>query len=207
MTNIKTVCMVALLLVATAQALVPSGPKGSTYTSGQRSSSAVEVGAPMDWFEPAAPKGEERVGDFFRSIMEQLAPLATGITDEGTKAKAPPTTAWVSSTVFAGKVSWYRPKMGYGFIGTEESGFRDQVFVHQSELQADGFRSLMEGERVEFRVAKDRKGRLRAVHVTGPEGGDLAVTTYRNQRIAEINEYDFGQWLEDGMRDALEEEP
>jgi len=44
--------------------------------------------------------------------------------------------------------------------------------VHQSEIQTDGFRSLSEGERVEFEITTDQ-GRSKAVRVTGPNGGPV----------------------------------
>lgn len=55
----------------------------------------------------------------------------------------------------AGTVKWFNPSKGYGFI-ERESG--DDVFVHFSEIQADGYRTLSEGQRVEFTVADGAKG-------------------------------------------------
>jgi len=54
-----------------------------------------------------------------------------------------------------GKVKWFNSKKGFGFI-TPESG--DDVFVHFSEIQADGFRNLEEGDSVEFEVENDQRG-------------------------------------------------
>jgi len=54
-----------------------------------------------------------------------------------------------------GTVKWFNPSKGYGFI-ERESG--DDVFVHFSEIQADGYRTLAEGQRVEFTVADGAKG-------------------------------------------------
>ena len=54
-----------------------------------------------------------------------------------------------------GTVKWFNPSKGYGFI-ERESG--DDVFVHFSEIQADGYRTLGEGQRVEFAVAEGAKG-------------------------------------------------
>jgi CspA family cold shock protein len=54
-----------------------------------------------------------------------------------------------------GKVKWFNDAKGYGFI-QRASG--DDVFVHHSAIQATGFKSLTEGEAVEFTVTKGPKG-------------------------------------------------
>lgn len=66
-----------------------------------------------------------------------------------------------------GKVKWFDVKKGYGFL-TPDDGSPD-VFVHQTAIHADGFRSLAEGETVEFSTVNER-GRLKADRVTGPRG-------------------------------------
>ena len=60
-----------------------------------------------------------------------------------------------------GTVKWFNASKGYGFI--ERQGGPD-VFVHFSAIQADGFRSLQEGQRVEFTIEKGPKG-LQAANV------------------------------------------
>jgi len=54
-----------------------------------------------------------------------------------------------------GTVKWFNERKGYGFI-SRESG--DDIFVHHSAIQADGFRTLNEGDRVEFVVTQGQKG-------------------------------------------------
>jgi len=54
-----------------------------------------------------------------------------------------------------GTVKWFNESKGYGFI-SRESG--DDLFVHHSAIQADGFRTLNEGDRVEFVVTSEQKG-------------------------------------------------
>ncbi len=61
-----------------------------------------------------------------------------------------------------GKVKWFNETKGYGFI-TQEDGV--DVFVHYSEIQANGFKTLAEGQEVNFEVADGPKG-PKAVNVT-----------------------------------------
>ena len=61
-----------------------------------------------------------------------------------------------------GTVKWFNASKGYGFI--ERQGGPD-VFVHYSAIQSDGFRSLQEGQQVEFSIEKGPKG-LQAAQVT-----------------------------------------
>jgi CspA family cold shock protein len=55
-----------------------------------------------------------------------------------------------------GTVKWFNAEKGYGFIAVDD-GSAD-VFVHYSEIVADGYRSLEENQRVEFEVTQGRKG-------------------------------------------------
>lgn len=55
-----------------------------------------------------------------------------------------------------GKVKWFSDKKGYGFITTEGG---DDVFVHHKAIQGDGFKTLAEGQDVEFDVEDGPKGK------------------------------------------------
>ncbi|MCR4404691.1 MAG: cold-shock protein [Candidatus Acetothermia bacterium] len=61
-----------------------------------------------------------------------------------------------------GTVKWFNNSKGYGFI-TQDNG--DELFVHFSGIKAQGFKSLREGQAVQFDVESDAKG-PRAVNVT-----------------------------------------
>ncbi|ACC98989.1 Cold-shock DNA-binding domain protein [Elusimicrobium minutum Pei191] len=55
-----------------------------------------------------------------------------------------------------GKIKWFNDQKGYGFV-TPEDGSAD-LFVHYQEIQGEGFKTLAEGQAVEFDVAKSEKG-------------------------------------------------
>jgi cold shock protein len=55
-----------------------------------------------------------------------------------------------------GTVKWFNAEKGFGFI-SQEGG--DDLFVHYSEIQSSGFRSLDEGAKVEFEVTQGKKGK------------------------------------------------
>jgi CspA family cold shock protein len=57
--------------------------------------------------------------------------------------------------VATGTVKFFNSEKGFGFISREQG---DDVFVHYSNIQGDGYKSLTEGQQVEFDVAPGRKG-------------------------------------------------
>lgn len=61
-----------------------------------------------------------------------------------------------------GTVKWFSNEKGYGFIEREDG---DDLFVHFSEIAIDGYKTLTQGQRVEFEISEGDKG-LQASHVT-----------------------------------------
>ena len=55
----------------------------------------------------------------------------------------------------SGKVKWFNNAKGYGFIEKEGGG---DVFVHYSAISSEGYKSLQEGDQVEFEIAEGQKG-------------------------------------------------
>jgi cold shock protein len=62
-----------------------------------------------------------------------------------------------------GTVKWFNDSKGFGFLEQEDGG--EDVFCHFSAISGDGFKSLVEGDRVSFEITKGPKG-LQAANVT-----------------------------------------
>lgn len=71
----------------------------------------------------------------------------------------------------AGKVLWFNDLKGFGFIRPDDGS--EDLFVHQSSIQADGYRSLVDGESVEFAVSQGNGGKTQAVDVTAVGGSPI----------------------------------
>jgi len=69
-----------------------------------------------------------------------------------------------------GTVKYYNNTKGFGFLQREDGA--GDVFVHFSEIQQTGFKSLNQGAAVEFDISEDDQGRSRASQVTGPNGSE-----------------------------------
>ena len=57
-----------------------------------------------------------------------------------------------------GTVKWFNDTKGYGFISPDDGG--DDLFAHFSEIQAEGFKTLQDGQKVSFEVTQGKKGLL-----------------------------------------------
>jgi len=67
-----------------------------------------------------------------------------------------------------GKVKWFNPRKGYGFISTTDG---QDVFVHYSNVAGEGYKTLKEGDQVTFDIVEGEKG-LRAENVESSQGVD-----------------------------------
>ncbi|MEO0138831.1 MAG: cold shock domain-containing protein [candidate division WOR-3 bacterium] len=63
--------------------------------------------------------------------------------------------------MYKGQVRWFNPKKGYGFIDMDSG---ESVFVHFSDIEGEGYKTLYEGEVVEFEIVETDKGK-KAVRV------------------------------------------
>jgi len=91
-----------------------------------------------------------------------------------------------------GTVKWFDPEKGYGFIIPSDG--QSDVFVHQSQIHAEGFRSLREAEPVEFELETRPDGRVTATDVTGPAGA------YVLGAVRPMRQYDDGYGTAPGRR-------
>lgn len=65
---------------------------------------------------------------------------------------------------YTGKVKWFNEKKGYGFITRDDNG--QDVFVHYTAINQKGFKTLAEGQKVEFEIVEGAKGPQAANVVT-----------------------------------------
>lgn len=72
-----------------------------------------------------------------------------------------------SNEIFYGEVVWFDPKRGYGFISrTDVAGVKQQdLFVHFSDIAAEGFKTLFKGQKVSFGLGVNKNGVPKATNV------------------------------------------
>jgi len=97
--------------------------------------------------------------------------LATALSRASKNSQHYQIIARASFATKTGTVKWFDVRKGFGFIIPEDGS--DEVFVHQSAIHAEGFRSLAEGEPVEYTTMTDPQGRSKAERVTGPDGAHV----------------------------------
>jgi protein lin-28 len=93
-----------------------------------------------------------------------------------------------TSSKKTGECKWFNSKKGFGFITPSDGS--EEVFVHQSAIHAEGFRSLAEKEKVEYDTAIDDNGRIKALNVTGPSGAHVKGAPKPRPRFNNNRNYD-----------------
>ncbi|WP_180155576.1 cold-shock protein [Acinetobacter sp. YH12045] len=70
------------------------------------------------------------------------------------------------SNLTTGTVKWFNDAKGFGFIAADNG---EEVFAHFSQIMSNGFKSLAEGQRVQFTVSKGQRG-LQVIEIIGIDG-------------------------------------
>lgn len=86
--------------------------------------------------------------------------------------------------IVRGKVAWFDSDKGFGFISFPEGGDKD-IFVHYSGILTSGFKTLKDGDEVEFTISLGSKNRLQATEVTvtsRPNGSNNDRKVRKDQR-------------------------
>jgi cold shock CspA family protein len=98
---------------------------------------------------------------------------------QGSAVRSPSTRLFMADgdAVQKGTVKWFDTMKGFGFIMPDDGS--TDVFVHQTAIKTEGFRSLADGEAVEYKVEIDTNGRKKAVQVTGPGGEEVQGAPFR----------------------------
>ena len=121
----------------------------------------LTVGKDQSLYGRFQPPGVKLGGCFLCPESERFSPIITNHAVANATASTQRRHIHVSVRE-QGTVKWFNASKGYGFISRTD-GSAD-VFVHQSEIQDEGYRSLNEGQKVEFNVEQGNKG-LQAVRV------------------------------------------
>ena len=93
--------------------------------------------------------------EFFRSKVSPLNPACDLPAEDSERLQRYINKKEQSTIMETGTVKWFNDAKGYGFISRQNG---EDVFVHFSAIQASGFRSLQEGQQVQFDVVKGPKG-------------------------------------------------
>jgi len=103
---------------------------------------------------------------------------------------------------YIGTVKWFSAPKGYGFIGRDDG--EEDVFVHFSAIQMEGYKRLKEGQEVEFSIEDGPKG-LQAANVI-LAGKVAAEETPEISQDAELTEETVEEEIEETTEEAVEEE-
>lgn len=90
-----------------------------------------------------------------------------------------------------GTCAKWNTSKGFGFVSRDDGG--PDVYVHQRDLKKEGFRSLLEGESVEFELGRMEDGRLYGIKVTGPGGKGVQGQPHKGRNDDDDDGDDYGR--------------
>lgn len=71
------------------------------------------------------------------------------------------------TALYTGTIIWFNPGLGFGFIGWEKDKQKQKdMFLHYSDLQCQGFKTINQGVEVQFKIGQNRNGDPKAIEVT-----------------------------------------
>eukprot|EP00980_Cylindrotheca_fusiformis_P022949 scaffold9948_cov129-Cylindrotheca_fusiformis.AAC.17 len=112
-------------------------------------------------------------------LLSFLSIVTAFTTNPAAGVRGSRTLLFMSDDRKTGTVKWFNTMKGFGFIIPDDDG--PDVFVHQTEIKSEGFRSLADGEAVEYVPQEDNNGRVKATKVTGPGGATVEGAPFRPQ--------------------------
>jgi len=128
-----------------------------------------KISSGADFLEQGSPFAGRNLWTLGKRQEPETPMTRTDVLDKGAARKA----AYDVGSRMTGVVKWFDRPKGYGFISPATGG--KDIFVHQTQVHAPGFRSLAPGEDVEY-VVGELDGRTHAVEVTGPGGAFVKGT-------------------------------
>lgn len=103
-----------------------------------------------------------------------------------------------------GKVKWFNNAKGYGFIRPDAGG--DDLFVHYSYIEMDGYKSLKAGQSVEYDIREAPKG-LHAINIRYEEGDHPPSDTTSETEAVDVARSDSANHESESLKDSADDNP
>ena len=129
----------------------------------------------VKWYVPSSLNARRADLPHIRSVYCPINPRRQSILTSADSFRI--ISRWSAIVMFFFCALRFNSLKGYGFIVPDDGG--TDLFVHQTEIQTQGFRSLADGEAVEFVPQMESNGRVKATKVTGPGGAAVQGAPFR----------------------------